>query len=544
MAVFVMIMIAQLFNVAAFVPSHPAQIKPHLHGPKFGEGDIIKDGLTKGTTTVLYLQPKEHDDDLILSNLRKRSTPTSNKINLMSTKGNERVAKGSALNVHTTSDVGGQKRLVTKKASGSKPTDGINTPLAFSLLLNQVIIFNVATFLTALYIFASPENIGSQFISNGLISWGGHHLDSLSSSLHIDLSLTPLIFAQGVLGTILPLFISTCIEKSDDRHFATTNFSTIFMVMTLFGRRKGKTQAKKGYLATDAIITNDDKNVDTKKGRVKTDVMEQQKTTVLDVALVAAMLSLVTGFVEEITFRGLLPHVIESSAPFLPTLSAYLGQAGLFALGHTSPLVSSEENVAVGGVQFVYALWAGALYIMTGSIVPCMIVHALYDFQVLFFTWIMANDQLDYAEKMSAEPIPAESVGEVKAMQRSFGNKVSEKDLELCKQVFYMFDLDKNGVISRSEAQRGISYLEAQGVIAAPAQSTVDSILNSCIKMRRSDSSSKRKKGVKVTSIEEHTRSTAEDDELYYADFLRLFLTIEEISTSLAPLHPKFKVAT
>ena len=214
----------------------------------------------------------------------------------------------------------------------------------------------------------------------------------------------------------------------------------------------------------------------------------------------------------------------------------------LLHITQTSPLVTSEENVAVGGVQFVYALWAGALYIMTGSIVPCMIVHALYDFQVLFFTWIMANDQLDYAEKMSAEPIPAESVAEVKAMQRSFGNKVSEEDLELCKQGFYMFDLDKNGVISRSEAQRGISYLEAQGVIVAPAQSTVDSIFNSCIKMRRSDS--KRQKGVKVTSVEKHARSTAEDDELYYADFLRLFLTIEEINISLAPLYPKFKVAT
>lgn len=60
-----------------------------------------------------------------------------------------------------------------------------------------------------------------------------------------------------------------------------------------------------------------------------------------------------------------------------PTL-ACVGQAGLFAIGHTSPKTSMKENKVVGSIQFLYAIWMGSLYHLTGGdIVPCMVSHAV-----------------------------------------------------------------------------------------------------------------------------------------------------------------------
>ena len=81
------------------------------------------------------------------------------------------------------------------------------------------------------------------------------------------------------------------------------------------------------------------------------------------------------------------------------------------------------------------------------------------------------------------EPIPPDSIAEVKKMKRQFRNSISDSTFDNCKKVFYLFDEDKNGFISRSEAQRGVSYLEAEGHLIAPSRKTVDSIFDTSIKM-------------------------------------------------------------
>lgn len=57
---------------------------------------------------------------------------------------------------------------------------------------------------------------------------------------------------------------------------------------------------------------------------------------------------------------------------------ACVSQAVFFALGHTSPNVSIEENGTVASIQFLNGLWAGTLYLLVGGdIVPCIISHAV-----------------------------------------------------------------------------------------------------------------------------------------------------------------------
>lgn len=147
-----------------------------------------------------------------------------------------------------------------------------------------------------------------------------------------------------------------------------------------------------------------------------------------------------------------------------------------------------------------------------------MISKKIYDFQILFFTWMSVNDLLEYSYEKSLEPIPEDSFKEVMGMKRQLGNQLSETTFELCKRVFFIFDEDKNGFLSRSEVQRGVSYLGVEGFIAAPSQKTVDSVFDSCINMRV-------KKGIEIKS--EIT------EQLRFADFLRLFLTIKAVSASV-----------
>mmetsp|Transcript_11461 Transcript_11461/g.21437 ORF Transcript_11461/g.21437 Transcript_11461/m.21437 type:complete len:146 (+) Transcript_11461:1342-1779(+) len=142
----------------------------------------------------------------------------------------------------------------------------------------------------------------------------------------------------------------------------------------------------------------------------------------------------------------------------------------------------------------------------------------MYDFQILFFTWVSVNDQLDYSYERSLDPVPVDSFNEVTEIKRQLGTKLPEAAFELCKRVFFIFDEDQNGFISRSEVQRGISYLGVEGLIVAPSQRTVDSVFDSCIEMRD-------KKGIEVQKEAK--------EQLRFVDFLRLFLTIKAVSTSV-----------
>lgn len=146
------------------------------------------------------------------------------------------------------------------------------------------------------------------------------------------------------------------------------------------------------------------------------------------------------------------------------------------------------------------------------------VVKKLYDFQIFFFTWMKANDQIEYAFHQCLAPIPSNCQMEVNAMKRELGVQIDDEIFELFKRVFYIMDTNKNGTISRSEVQRGISYLDIEGIIIAPSQKTINTIFDGCITMRDTNS-------IEVNrSIE---------DELRFSDFIRLLLTVKVISKTL-----------
>lgn len=98
-------------------------------------------------------------------------------------------------------------------------------------------------------------------------------------------------------------------------------------------------------------------------------------------------------------------------------------------------------------------------------------------------------------------------------MKRQYRKSISDSTFDNCKQIFYLFDEDKNGLISRGEAHRGISYMQAEGLVIAPSRETIDSIFNTCIKMR-----------------DPHNEDLSE--QLRFVDFVRLYLTVKGASDS------------
>jgi hypothetical protein len=176
------------------------------------------------------------------------------------------------------------------------------------------------------------------------------------------------------------------------------------------------------------------------------------------------------GLCEETVFRQQVPALIAhytGNTLLLPLI----GQAALFGLGHFSPRVSLMENGIVIGLQAVNGLVHGLLYVSTGgNIIPCIVAHAIYDFVVFFKTWLDANAQIEYAERMYLEPLEPELEKEVNKI------KIDPQVLKAIKRLFYTFDFDKNKTLSLSEVRKGFAYMAIEKQGKPPKQEELDAM--------------------------------------------------------------------
>mmetsp|Transcript_26571 Transcript_26571/g.76742 ORF Transcript_26571/g.76742 Transcript_26571/m.76742 type:complete len:444 (+) Transcript_26571:178-1509(+) len=337
------------------------------------------------------------------------------------------------------------KEALEDQLQGSAPKSGVNVALLRAICANQVFILGLASAAGAgLLIFT--DGLGWIQQLSAILDWGAnqHHL--------LDFAIQPLRLGEGFLGA-LPLIASgSFIERSDKRKFATVNFSTIFMVMTLFGRRSKP---------DDAFLPP----------RLRGQQMPVTRT--VDVFLNSLAISALTGFCEELVFRRIVAGLIfyYTGGDILSTL---LGQAFLFGLGHGAGTSSSENGIVIS-LQTINGFWFGLLYLLSGGdIVVCMIAHALYDLQTFFFTWLSSNDQIEYACDKYLKPFDAATTKELQGMR-------APKDVvEKCKKLFYTFDAydKKDEALSLSEVRKGIAYLAIETSTRAPPQSKIDEAFN------------------------------------------------------------------
>jgi len=97
-----------------------------------------------------------------------------------------------------------------------------------------------------------------------------------------------------------------------------------------------------------------------------------------------ALTCLLVGATEEITFRGALLVALRRGGGSETT--AFLVSSALFGLFHLPNLLIGGETVAVLRQVVVTAIFGGAFYALrraSGSLLPCIALHAVYDAMIL-----------------------------------------------------------------------------------------------------------------------------------------------------------------
>ncbi|WP_304192494.1 CPBP family intramembrane glutamic endopeptidase [Phenylobacterium aquaticum] len=91
-----------------------------------------------------------------------------------------------------------------------------------------------------------------------------------------------------------------------------------------------------------------------------------------------ALLSLTAGVCEELYFRGFLIRVLQERGPELPLAAALVVSSLIFGLGHLYQGAKGVLGTTIGGAGF------GLLFLLTGSLIPGVVLHALIDLQIAY----------------------------------------------------------------------------------------------------------------------------------------------------------------
>jgi hypothetical protein len=116
------------------------------------------------------------------------------------------------------------------------------------------------------------------------------------------------------------------------------------------------------------------------------------------------MLSLSAGIGEELLYRGFLMHYLSGTLAggvALGVLGAWLVSSMLFGLAHVYQGVAGVIRATIAG------LLLGLVTILTGQLILPILLHALFDVQMLWM-YRPADDDPDVAEKLIKGCTPSE----------------------------------------------------------------------------------------------------------------------------------------
>eukprot|EP00538_Stauroneis_constricta_P002291 CAMPEP_0119547838 /NCGR_PEP_ID=MMETSP1352-20130426/1873_1 /TAXON_ID=265584 /ORGANISM="Stauroneis constricta, Strain CCMP1120" /LENGTH=511 /DNA_ID=CAMNT_0007592893 /DNA_START=218 /DNA_END=1753 /DNA_ORIENTATION=+ len=355
-----------------------------------------------------------------------------------------------------------------------KPT-AMNLLLIQALVFNQQLILGLGTVLTMAVLFFS-DGFSSFFNYQNIMGWSGTNGVPM---LGIGND-----FLFGALAALPIIAFGKLVENSDNRDLANLNFSTITMVMTLFGRR---TVPPATFLPTPL--------------KDKTNFLPA--TTNVQAFVESLRLGVITGICEETVFRSQIPGLVHRFAPVpdetMPWLLPLVASSVLFSLGHAQPgasNVSSKENAAVLMLQLINGLSFGAVYILSGGhLAAAIAAHAIYDTFVLYETWQSSNAQVEYAEQKATDLIESKEAqsgmdqiwnnlglpnlaGGNHAGPAAASHALQSSAVPSITRLFYTFDFDKNESLSKSEVRKGLSYFALEHGGTVPPQAKIDSLFH------------------------------------------------------------------
>jgi membrane protease YdiL (CAAX protease family) len=256
-------------------------------------------------------------------------------------------------------------------------------------------------------------------------------------------------------------------DRSANRvHFATTN-----MVVTLFGRRR--TSLAAAAAAAASKLPNKDGNDNEHVASTGTGTGTEQATaTTFQVTAWSVLVTTLTAVSEEIVFRGYLSAAVMALTG--SWAAAWLGPAALFGAGHAHAGSTFGENKIVTGFQTVNGLWYGLVYMCTGSLVPGIMAHLLYDTHVLVAAWHDVNEQMDWTEAAYPTALSVGEQADITKIQTMSGDALTTETLNFCRRFFYAFDHDHVKSLSLVNVQQAVSYAFLQDKVAPSTDQVQD----------------------------------------------------------------------
>jgi membrane protease YdiL (CAAX protease family) len=97
--------------------------------------------------------------------------------------------------------------------------------------------------------------------------------------------------------------------------------------------------------------------------------------------------SLTAGICEEVLFRGFLLRFLHEGGLGLPAGAALLASSLAFGLGHVYQGAKGVLSTTIAGLAF------GLLFLLSGSLIACIVLHVLLDLQLAFVLRPVREDE-------------------------------------------------------------------------------------------------------------------------------------------------------
>jgi membrane protease YdiL (CAAX protease family) len=417
-------------TAAFFLSSAPLPMPKSLH-PAGRDGSLPKTKTSQRHPLTPRFYRDRHADDDHHTDMETRATSTSTTTS----------ASASA------SAPREQEQAVELQAQVPvQPSSSMNLGMIQNVCLSQGVILALTTVICAVGVHYAHADWSILWHWSPLATASTTDTDTLTNP-------TLAMLVQGVGATLPLIALETRMGKSEHRDARRVNFATTNMVVTLFGRR---------HAPRDKATPTSTTTSSSSRGE-SSDTTTDQATT-LQVMASSLLVTTFTAVSEEIVFRGYLSGLVMALTG--SWAAAWLGPALLFGAGHWHVSSSPGENKIVTGLQTVNGLWYGLVYMVTGSLVPGIMAHMLYDSHILVATWHAVNEQMDWTEEAYPTRLTEQEEADIREIQRISDQALDTETLNFCKRFFYAFDHDHAKSLSLQDVQMAVSFAFLQDKVA------------------------------------------------------------------------------
>lgn len=223
------------------------------------------------------------------------------------------------------------------------------------------------------------------------------------------------------------------------------------MVLQILGRRRRHNDGRVDQVSLDTASTFGIGSV--------------ASSTTASSIIILSMINSMTAISSELIYRLYIPTLL------LGTTSDYMISimvpAVLYGVSHTqwhgnpSTAFSSKAVVNMDTCmlliqQTIAAMWYSMLYMCSGSIVPCIISHYLYDMDLLTSSWHSINNQMDFIDNHST-PSTINLRSEPKNDHPP--ERLTSEATDISHRFFLAFDSEHVGSWNEYDLDRALQYL-------------------------------------------------------------------------------------